>query len=92
MKAFDYISVATIKDACSLLAQHGDEASVLAGGTDLLIEQRRPAAKTPKLTAGLTWQPEIGPWLNPIRGPAPAPDPQNCTRTPTVGARLMWYR
>jgi len=33
---FEYLSPQTVQEACSLLAQHGDKAKVLAGGTDVL--------------------------------------------------------
>ena len=49
MKPFDYIPVATIAEACSLLSEHGPDASVLAGGTDLLIKLRRALTKSPKV-------------------------------------------
>ena len=48
MSPFEYLSVSTIDDACGALAQYGPEASILAGGTDLLIGWRRPSAKMPK--------------------------------------------
>ena len=47
MKSFQYLRVATIAEACQALAKHGPDARVLAGGTDLLIEWRRSAAKLP---------------------------------------------
>ena len=31
---FEYLSPRTVEEACGLLAQHGDKAKVLAGGTD----------------------------------------------------------
>ncbi len=33
---FKYLSPETVQEACSLLAQHGDKAKVLAGGTDVM--------------------------------------------------------
>ena len=33
----DYITPATVTEACTLLDRHGPEARVLAGGTDLLV-------------------------------------------------------
>jgi CO/xanthine dehydrogenase FAD-binding subunit len=47
MKAFDYIAVKTIPEACSVLAEHGTEVTILAGGTDVLIELRRGTTKAP---------------------------------------------
>jgi aerobic carbon-monoxide dehydrogenase medium subunit len=40
MIRFDYMEPATIRDACGLLEQHGDEAKLIAGGTALLIWMR----------------------------------------------------
>ena len=60
MKQVEYISAATIAEACQILAEHGDEASVLAGGTDLLVEFRRPSAKLPKLIVDISRVPELG--------------------------------
>jgi 2-furoyl-CoA dehydrogenase FAD binding subunit len=34
--AFDYVRVDTVEEACELLAEHGDEARVLAGGQSLM--------------------------------------------------------
>lgn len=33
---FEYLGPKTVQEACSLLAQHGDKAKVMAGGTDVL--------------------------------------------------------
>ncbi len=60
MKSAAYVSVATIAEACSLLAEHGTAAAVLAGGTDLLIEFRRPAAKQPQLIVDISRVAELG--------------------------------
>ena len=38
---FEYLAPRTIDEACDLLAAHGSEAGLLAGGTDLLIQMRR---------------------------------------------------
>ena len=40
MKPFDYARPGSLKEAVDLLAQHGDRARVLAGGTDLLVQLR----------------------------------------------------
>lgn len=40
MKSFDYARPGSFKEAVDLLAQHGDRARVLAGGTDLLVQLR----------------------------------------------------
>lgn len=42
---FDYFEPATIKEACSLLAQHRGDAKVIAGGTDLLVKMKQKATK-----------------------------------------------
>ena len=47
MKPFGYIAVPTIAEACSVLAEHGADTRVLAGGTDVLIELRRAPKKAP---------------------------------------------
>jgi carbon-monoxide dehydrogenase medium subunit len=60
MKAFDYIAVETIAEACSVLAGHGTELSILAGGTDLLIELRRGTTKAPKVVLDISGAPELG--------------------------------
>jgi xanthine dehydrogenase iron-sulfur cluster and FAD-binding subunit A len=49
MKPAAYIRVATVAEACLILAEHGADAAILAGGTDLLIKLRRLSAQTPKL-------------------------------------------
>ena len=40
MKEFEYASTTTVEDAVQLLAAHGDQATVLAGGTDILVQLR----------------------------------------------------
>jgi CO/xanthine dehydrogenase FAD-binding subunit len=42
MKPFDYIAPGTLPEALALLARNGSDAAILAGGTDLLVEFRRP--------------------------------------------------
>lgn len=49
---FEYLAPRTIAEACDLLAAHGSEAGLLAGGTDLLIQMRRREA-TPAYIIGL---------------------------------------
>ena len=60
MKPFDYIAGETIAEACGVLAAHGPEVSILAGGTDLLIEWRRASTKAPKLVLDISGVPELG--------------------------------
>ncbi|MCX6928990.1 MAG: xanthine dehydrogenase family protein subunit M, partial [Verrucomicrobia bacterium] len=54
MRAFQYIAVESIAEACDVLAEHGDKACVLAGGTDLLIEWRRGATKAPRVVVDIS--------------------------------------
>jgi carbon-monoxide dehydrogenase medium subunit len=40
LQAFDYAAVRSVDEAVSLLAQHGEQARVLAGGTDIIVQVR----------------------------------------------------
>jgi xanthine dehydrogenase iron-sulfur cluster and FAD-binding subunit A len=60
MSPFNYISVETVADACGVLAAHAADARVLAGGTDLLVEWRRPSAKPPEVVLDISRVPELG--------------------------------
>src|SRR5262249_31907176 len=40
VKAFDYAAPTTVAEAVALLAEHGDRARMLAGGTDLIVQVR----------------------------------------------------
>lgn len=40
MHAFDYVAAETVQEAVALLAEKGDAARVLAGGTDLIVQVR----------------------------------------------------
>jgi carbon-monoxide dehydrogenase medium subunit len=40
LQAFDYASARTVTEAVSLLAQHGERARILAGGTDIIVQVR----------------------------------------------------
>jgi xanthine dehydrogenase iron-sulfur cluster and FAD-binding subunit A len=60
VKAFDYIAVNTVAEACNLLAAHGPELTILAGGTDVLIELRRGTTKAPKVVLDISGVPELG--------------------------------
>ena len=46
--AFDYVRARSVEEACRLLAETGADASILAGGTDLLVEIRN-GLRAPKL-------------------------------------------
>src|SRR5512142_2752981 len=48
MKPFDYFAPASLTEACTVLAQSGNGARILAGGTDVLVELRKPSAHSPK--------------------------------------------
>jgi carbon-monoxide dehydrogenase medium subunit/xanthine dehydrogenase FAD-binding subunit len=47
MKAFDYVGCASVEDACAVLDARAGSARILAGGTDLLLELRRPETPSP---------------------------------------------
>ncbi len=49
---FEYVAPETLQEACRLLKDNGDNARVMAGGTDLLIKLKLQAIK-PKLIIGL---------------------------------------
>ena len=40
MKAIDYAAPKTLAEAVALLAKHGDQARILAGGTDIIVQLR----------------------------------------------------
>ena len=41
MRNFDYFAPRSLEEACALLARYGEEAKVLAGGTDLLVQMKQ---------------------------------------------------
>jgi carbon-monoxide dehydrogenase medium subunit len=49
---FEYLSPNTVQEACSLLAQHGDKAKLVAGGTDVL-NQMKQRVLTPEYVIGI---------------------------------------
>ncbi|MEK7703568.1 MAG: FAD binding domain-containing protein, partial [Myxococcota bacterium] len=48
MKPFEYVPARSVAEATAALAEYRERARVLAGGTDLLVELRRPNASTPE--------------------------------------------
>ncbi|HUI09372.1 MAG TPA: FAD binding domain-containing protein [Bacteroidota bacterium] len=54
MKPFVYIVAHTVPEAVSALRRHGGAARVLAGGTDLLSELRRPGAAQPEVVVDIS--------------------------------------
>ena len=59
MKPFEYIPAHSVDDACSVLAEYGSDAQVLAGGTDVLIELRRNNTKTPGVIVDISFINEL---------------------------------
>ncbi len=60
MNRFDYARPETVAEAVALLAEHGPDARVLAGGTDLVIELRNHWVE-PKLVVDIKRIPELAP-------------------------------
>jgi CO/xanthine dehydrogenase FAD-binding subunit len=54
MKTFDYFSPKSLNDACSIVSLSGDGARILAGGTDVLVELRRPNSHSPALVIDIS--------------------------------------
>lgn len=50
---FEYVPAKRLEEACALLAEHGDAARVMAGGTDLVLHMRLRPDRAPKLVVGL---------------------------------------
>lgn len=51
MRRFDYAAPTQIFEACALLADRGDEARVLAGGTDLIVQMRERDRRVPLIVS-----------------------------------------
>jgi len=60
MQPFKYLRPQTVDEAVALLAEHGDDAELLAGGTDLIIELRNHW-KQPKVIIDLKRIDELAP-------------------------------
>jgi carbon-monoxide dehydrogenase medium subunit len=67
MHVFDYVRPASLAEAVALLAEHGPEARVLAGGTDLIIRLRDGTA-TPRLVVDIKRIPELAPRIDLVDG------------------------
>jgi carbon-monoxide dehydrogenase medium subunit/xanthine dehydrogenase FAD-binding subunit len=59
MKPFEYIRPRSIEEACTVLAEYGSGARILAGGTDLLVELRKPNVKPPKVIVDISFLDEL---------------------------------
>ncbi len=59
MKPFDYIRSATVAEACAALDAWPGEARIVAGGTDLRLELRRPEAVWPRALVDVTRIPDL---------------------------------
>ena len=46
MRAIQYAAPTTVDDAVALLAEHGENARILAGGTDLIVQVREDGRDT----------------------------------------------
>ena len=49
---FEYLRPATLEDALEMLAVHGEDARILAGGTDLLVRMKKGLLR-PKVLVSL---------------------------------------
>ncbi|MFM7150825.1 MAG: FAD binding domain-containing protein, partial [Gemmataceae bacterium] len=58
MKAFEYAAPKTLKEAVGLLAEKGEKARILAGGTDILV-QIREGRKEPDWLVDIKHVPEV---------------------------------
>jgi carbon-monoxide dehydrogenase medium subunit len=62
MHAFSYARPATLAEAVAMLAEHGPDARVLAGGTDLII-RLRDGSLAPSLVVDVKRVPELAPGI-----------------------------
>ena len=54
MRQFSYIAAKSVEEAVAALHEHGGDARVLAGGTDLLVEWRHPGAGMPAVVIDIS--------------------------------------
>ena len=54
MKPFEYYSPRSLPEACTLLAEFGVDARILAGGTDVLVELRKPGSPASKAVVDIS--------------------------------------
>jgi CO/xanthine dehydrogenase FAD-binding subunit len=54
MNSFEYVAPEDVKEVCKLLTGFGTDAQILAGGTDLLIELRKPSVKSRKVVIDIS--------------------------------------
>jgi CO/xanthine dehydrogenase FAD-binding subunit len=59
MKPFDYFSPQSLSEACAFLSGSHDGVRILAGGTDVLVELRRPASHAPQSIVDISRIPEL---------------------------------
>jgi len=52
MPRFDYLEPTSLQAACSLIREHGEQAAILAGGTDLLVRMKQRTV-TPRYLVNL---------------------------------------
>jgi carbon-monoxide dehydrogenase medium subunit len=67
MRTFEYVRPATLAEAVALLAAHGPDARVLAGGTDLVIRLRDGTVQ-PKVVVDLKRVAELSPAIREVGG------------------------
>ncbi len=67
MQTFDYVRPATLAETFALLDAHGDQARLLAGGTDLIIRLRDGTVR-PALVVDLKRIPELRPSIHEADG------------------------
>ncbi len=67
MRAFAYARPATLADAVALLAEHGPDARLLAGGTDLVIRLRDGSAR-PSIVVDVKRIAELDPAIREVDG------------------------